>query len=836
MRANIRATVEFWKGCNMGSVEIFPGRSCRLGRKLALPALGLLAGALYAQTGAAPRPPEPLQLLNQLNSVTLDRTHIYAIRDAHVTRGRMEMYLNRGFIAFLTPVEGEITGAVFWGEGEVLMIPPDRAEKRSLAQFTQSPILEEKIDTVYMRFTDRTARELLAASRPPDPDDPEQPGPFLEEWAAMGLVPNFETGVRILMDMLSDRNHPYFYARVHGEELGVFEIVDDERLAEPFSISSLGEAGSRKFNNTWCSFPTHRSVDDPVASWDVTARALAYTLDVRIHPDHSLEGRAEIQLESRSGQDRVISFGLSRWLAVAGVEDDHGRNVTVIQGPGEARAYDHVEVVLPHPHPAGERYRLIFHYHGNVIADVGNGVLYVGARGSWYPNIDIGLPSEYDMTFHYPRKLVLVATGARVEEKTTEGEAESRWRSDGVFRVAGFNLGPYTSVERHAGKTRITVYATREAESSLEKQHANEPPPPIVMGGSYPALRSALQLEVIPLEPSALLNDVADVSSQAVQYYASVFGPFPYPRLAIAQIPGRFGQGWPELVYLSTLSFLPKTERSELGLSKEGDDPLGPTMIAHEIAHQWWGNLLGWQTYHDQWLSEGLADYAAALFLEQGKDGNHKFHHLLHIYKDDLLAKTSEGATVESGGPIWLGQRLSSSLDPEGYSNIVYKKACWVLHMLRGLMTDPKTGSDARFFHMLRDFVTRYQGQAVSTEDFIHHAEKYMTPESDLEENHKLDWFFNEWVYDTGIPAYTFKSEVRALANGSYAVHGTITQSNVSEDFEMPIRVVALYARDRRVTLGQVVVDARGATFKFTTHQKPLRVMIDEENLLAVVH
>ena len=154
---------------------------------------------------------------------------------------------------------------------------------------------------------------------------------------------------------------------------------------------------------------------------------------------------------------------------------------------------------------------------------------------------------------------------------------------------------------------------------------------------------------------------------------------------------------------------------------------MGPVIIAHEIAHQWWGNLLGWQTYHDQWLSEGLASYAAALFLAQGKDGSHQFHDLLHLYKDDLLAKTSEGATVESGGPIWLGQRLSSSLDPEGYSNIVYKKACWVLHMLRGLMTDPKTGSDARFFRMLRDFVTHYQGQSVSTEDFIHHAEKYMT-------------------------------------------------------------------------------------------------------------
>jgi aminopeptidase N len=156
--------------------------------------------------------------------------------------------------------------------------------------------------------------------------------------------------------------------------------------------------------------------------------------------------------------------------------------------------------------------------------------------------------------------------------------------------------------------------------------------------------------------------------------------------------------------------------------------------------------------------------------------------------------------------------------------------------MLRELMTDPKTGSDARFFRMLRDFLTQYQGQSVSTEDFIRHAEKYMTADTDLERNHKLDWFFNEWVYDTGVPAYTLKTEVRAPAGGPCVVQGTITQSNVSDDFEMPVRLVALYARDKRATLGRVVVGANGARFKFTAPQKPLRVMIDEENLLAVVH
>ncbi len=827
-------------GSERRSARISPGQIRRLGINLALPALWILACTLQAFPTTAPQPPEPLELLRQLNSLGLDPTRVYVIRDAHITRSRMSLYFNRGFIAFVTPVDGEVTGAVFWGEGEILMIPPSRAEKRNLAQFTRSPILEEKFDSAYLRFTDQTAKELLTASRPPDPDDPEQPGPVVEEWAKVSPALNFETSIRILTDLVGDRRHPYFYARLNGESLGMFDVVDDERQPEAFSISAFHKAGSQTFTDIWCSFPTQGMLAKSAAPAEGVARALAYTLDIRILPDHSLEGRAAIQLESLSAQDRVVSFGLSRWLTVTAVEDDHGSNIPVIGGqppegrPAEGRANDHVEVVLPRP--IGKRFGLIFKYHGNVIADVGNGVLFVGERENWYPNIDLGFPSQYDMTFHYPRKLVLVATGARVEEKTSDEAAEGRWRSDGVFRMAGFNLGPYISVERHVGTTLITVYATREAEAALEERHDGRQGLSWRGSEALRAVINPLNVAPAPLSPSELLGNVADTASQAVQYYAGLFGPYPYPRLAISQAPGSYGQGWPELVYLSTLSFLPKTQRSELGLNRKGGDPMGPGIIAHEIAHQWWGNLLGWQTYHDQWLSEGLANYAAALFVEQGKDGSRQFRDLLHFYKDDLLAKTSDRGTVESGGPIWLGQRLSSSLDPEGYSNIVYKKACWVLNMLRGLMTDPKTGSDARFFHMLRDFVTRYQGQSVSTEDFIRHAERYMTPESDLEHDHKLDWFFNEWVYDTGIPEYTLKTEVRASATGQYAVKGTITQSGVPEDFEMPVRVVALYAGNKRTTLGQVVVGKGGAQFKFTAPHRPLRVMIDEDNLLAVVH
>jgi aminopeptidase N len=343
----------------------------------------------------------------------------------------------------------------------------------------------------------------------------------------------------------------------------------------------------------------------------------------------------------------------------------------------------------------------------------------------------------------------------------------------------------------------------------------------------------------------ASLGPVADRTARALGQFEALFGPFPYSRLAISQVPGGFGQGWPELVYLPTLQFLTPEERKEMGLGGQPDVVQDNLQLAHEVAHQWWGNLVGWKTYHDQWLSEGFATYAAALSLATEKDGERKFHELLEEYKRDLLSKNREGQTIESGGPIWLGQRLSNSLNPEGYDAITYKKACWVLHMLRCLMKQPAatqasgerggSAADEKFFQMLRAFLADYKGQAPSTEDFIHYAERYMTPASDLDHNGKLDWFFNEWVYGTGIPAYGLHATINSVGPGKFVVQGTIDQSEMPAGYEMLVPVIAEQGKEGKVTLGRVAVSESGGSFRFTTTTKPSRVEIDEDEILAVV-
>ena len=786
---------------------------------------------------------DPQEVLDQLHNVRLDPDQIYVLRHAQLTRDRVKLFFTRGYIGFYTKAAGVITGAVFTGEGEILLIPPTQAEKESLARFIHSPILEEQFSTAVLRFTDQTAKELIAAGQKPEPDDPERTSDFPQRWNSSPQAFALEDSPRIFEDLLGNSTAPFFHARLEGYALKWFEVLDNERGPEALSVMAAGHNGDELFADTWCAFPTQTSQARFAHQEPGTVKALAYHIDTHIEPDNSMKASAELLLESLSSSDRVVTFDFSPLLKISKVLNERGESLPVYSssqqeevGQGE-RNKGWVQVVLLAPHPVGEKFRLRFEYQGNVITDVGNNVLYVGERGGWYPNLGLGSPASFDLEFDYPENLTLVATGARIEEKTVSGRKYSRWRSDGVFRVAGFNLGPYHSVERRAGRTTVEVYATREAEAALEQRHAQRLGPRFVFPHTVRGHDTPLSIApdtVPPLAPAALLQNVADSASQALEYFESLFGPFPYSRLAISQIPGNFGQGWPELVYLPTLSFLRKSERYDLGLPEKTEDLLSHGMVAHEIAHQWWGNLLGWKTYHDQWLSEGLATYAAALDLSREKDGVRRFHQLLRGYKLDLLSKGKSGMINEASGPIWLGQRLSNSLTPGGYDTIVYKKACWVLHMLRGLMRDPSTGSDEKFLRLLHDFVATNQGKSVSTEDFIRAAETYMSHASDLEHNRRLDWFFNEWVYETGIPTYQLESSVKELSPNKFLVQGTITQSGVSNDFEMLVPVTAEMGKEKKASLGRVVVSEDGGRFKFTTALRPKRVAIDEDNLLAI--
>jgi aminopeptidase N len=201
--------------------------------------------------------------------------------------------------------------------------------------------------------------------------------------------------------------------------------------------------------------------------------------------------------------------------------------------------------------------------------------------------------------------------------------------------------------------------------------------------------RPSLPITITPPPPSPArdLQAVADRAAKAIESFSQWFGPYPYGSLALTQMPGALSQGWPGLVFLSSFAFLSPQEQIDRHLDPVTRE-LDTQVLVHETAHQWWGDLVLWKTYHDQWLSEGLANYASLLVLEKKDPAG--FRQVLERYRSDLASKNKDGEWLRDAGPVTLGTRLISSHFPEGYEAISYERGTWLFHMLRSMMRDAR--------------------------------------------------------------------------------------------------------------------------------------------------
>jgi aminopeptidase N len=272
------------------------------------------------------------------------------------------------------------------------------------------------------------------------------------------------------------------------------------------------------------------------------------------------------------------------------------------------------------------------------------------------------------------------------------------------------------------------------------------------------------------------------------------FGKSPYDDIYITEQPNfNFGQSWPNLVYLPISAYMDSTQRWMLfGNINNKFTGFVQEVTPHEVAHQWWGHAVSWASYHDQWLSEGFAEFSAGLFLQQavGKDWKKDYIGFWDRLRVRILEKNNYGIAPNDAGPLWMGLRLISPRTGNAYQNVTYPKGAYVLQMLRSMMYSTED-KDKDFIAMMHDFVDTHRERPASTESFRFIAEKHMTKLMDLTGNHRLDWFFNEWVYDTQVPRYHFEYQLTPTDGGKVKLHMSITQSEVDERFGMLVPIFA---------------------------------------------
>src|SRR5258706_12902210 len=187
-----------------------------------------------------------------------------------------------------------------------------------------------------------------------------------------------------------------------------------------------------------------------------------------------LRAAAELDLLVRKGSRRTVLFELSRFLKIDTVLMD-GRALDFVQNESlegtqlRRKGNDLVAVIFPAPLESGKKVKLLFTYAGEVLSEAGSGLLYVGERGTWYPNFGFS-PALFDLEFQYPANWTLVATGKQ-SPATAEnpGMQASHWVSEGPIAVAGFNLGKYVRAEARAGSVLVAAYGTAGVERSFPK-------------------------------------------------------------------------------------------------------------------------------------------------------------------------------------------------------------------------------------------------------------------------------------------------------------------------------------------------------------------------------
>ncbi|MBI2682471.1 MAG: hypothetical protein HYX26_04520 [Acidobacteriales bacterium] len=287
------------------------------------------------------------------------------------------------------------------------------------------------------------------------------------------------------------------------------------------------------------------------------------------------------------------------------------------------------------------------------------------------------------------------------------------------------------------------------------------------------------------------------------QIYADYFGPTPFKRIAMTQQTAtNYGQSWPELVYLPFSYLVDDTVRHQLF----GFDPHGYFKVVgpHEVAHQWWGHTVGWNSYRDQWMSEGFSEFSASLLL-QNAYGNVRFKDFWNDELQLLTERNREGFRAIDVGPVTLGYRLNN--DKAGFDisrRLIYPKGGYILHMLRMMMYTNQAGDEA-FKQAMHDFVKTYHNQPATTENFKALVEKHMTPQMDLDGNHRMDWFFNQYVYGTALPTYNFTFSTGAGTQGN-TLKLKITQSGVDPNFKMLVPVYVELANGKVTRLGAAML------------------------------
>jgi hypothetical protein len=720
-----------------------------------------------------------------------------------------------GTFYFAAPVEGRVTGAVFIGKGTFRAeVPPSDFEKDNVKRLLGTDSVDSDFNTAVLRFTDDTAERLGLK-----PQEGGQSGERAQKLASE-LNPRIlkETGAnlaaRVALSLLNGEKPGFFFANFDGGSRGRFSFLLDHQTRVPVANFDLnaGEKGvifaytdSLYGSEVWMAFYSledyqrnqveYSDLNDLI---DTTHHQLS--VDVR-DPSSRLRLVSHITAQTRLPNLRAIPFVVGESLSEADSMRQKkqmrlksakldGAEVAAVQEDWEGG----LTVFLPRALQAGQKLELELTLEGDFMrgSDFIRDCFYPASNTTWYPRHGYLDRATYDLVFLHRKNRRIASIGQRLSEEPSPDDKEAlvtKYRMASPVPIATFAIGPF---ERHA--------------DTVKWEKGGEPTP--IEFNSLPG-------DYLPIKEDFILAEM----NNSLRYFSMLFGKYPYPVFSAAFHPFGFGQGLPGLLMIPPADSADKRTYS---------------FIAHETAHQWWGDVVTWRSYRDQWLSEGFAEYSGLLYtaLRSSADAEKDLiNEMRRSLKDPPTvrgpAPIGKGRLADVG-PIILGHRLRTSKALDAYQTLIYSKGALVLRMLHFLFSNPANGDGTAFFQMMTDFVQRYRDGFASTDDFRQVANEHFarTPIARKYNLANLDWFFVQWVYQTGLPSYQLEYQIEDQPGGGVLVTGTVTQEDVPERWFMVLPLVFTFG-EKQWASGTVHAFGPKTPFSIKLPARPRKVELD---------
>ncbi len=705
----------------------------------------------------------------------------------------------RDALIFYDNIPGLETALLVIGDGHLSFSPSDKNEQHQLDLFFKSRRLEDKVEYAFLRFSMSFFERNIKIIR--KDQDRDTPVSELDRNKASSLFRKHHLHYFTVQSPLSAEPLSFL---PQGEE-AVFEVRARKAGDLAYIYSTFAEEeitlydrSRERFLNLY-SPSSEKEKKRMVITFSQKYDVENYDIELSYEPrDFHLSAKARIDLTARLGSLDSVKFRFHPGLEILRISDEKKRELFFTRDKvGEILYVYFIEPVAKDENAAIEvYYRGVLkpppqltdtvtssQFNDTVIVVPPQYDTYLLSHSSrWYP-----CPPDED---YFTARLKIIVPPEY--NCLSNGLLQEQGRLNGVQRVTEIDkIGSTYSV--FVTKTPVKYLTFLVGKLTLVQQNEDSLP-------LFSYVSSDLRFPK---------KNILEETGKILEFYESRFGPFPFETLSIVQRLWMSGGGHSPASFI-VLNDIPRTSQREpaKNLVYDLNSPVDLTewkeyFLAHEIAHQWWGQGVTWARYRDQWLSEGLAQFASILYIRS------KYNHRAF---SNILKKFAKWTEQKSKfGPITLGSRLSF-LDFQAYQAIVYNKSALALNMLLDLL-----GEDV-FFAGLKEFLAGYKYSAASTGQFKRVMER--VADRDLNQFFSL-WFNSHLLPESQISYATVKRQ------GGLFLRLRVEQAG--DVFAYPLWVEWEEKGGAGRHRDKVIVDEKSQEFEFPLQNRATKVLINPD-------